>query len=217
MICLSARKVLIAILLTGVLAVAAAAPTAAAEKKFSSSGMPIASPPPAPPPQAISAKQQFNRYLIDAFGPIGWLRSAASAGISQATNDPPEWRQGMKGYGRRVGSKFGQHVIQETVLYGLSAPFGQDPTYYKCDCSGFGPRLGHAIISSFTALNRSEKRVFSVPRIIAPFAAGEIAANTWYPDRFGPKDGLRFGATSFATSIGVNIFKEFIFGGRQHP
>ena len=189
---------------------------ALANPKKSSSGMPIAAKAPAPP-APISGQQQFRRYLVDAFGPIGWLRSAASAGISQATDEPPEWGQGAKGYGRRLGSKFGQHVIQETVVYGLSAPFGQDPSYYKCDCSGFGPRLGHAIVSSFTALNRDEKRVFSVPRVIAPFAAGQVAANTWYPDRFGPKDGLRFGAISFATGIGTNIFKEFIFGGRRHP
>ncbi len=194
-----------------------AASPCSAEKRRSSSGMPIASSAPAPKPAPISGQDQFKRYLIDAFGPIGWLRAAASGAISQATDEPPEWGQGAKGYGRRVGSKFGQHVIQETVMYGLSAPFGQDPAYYKCDCSGFGPRLGHAIVSSFTALNRDEKRVFSVPRIIAPFAAGQVAANTWYPDRFGPKDGLRYGAQSFLTGIGVNIFKEFVFGGKRHP
>jgi len=188
----------------------------AAEPRRSSSGMPIASRP-AAPPAAMTPKKQFNRYLIDAFGPIGWLRAAASAGIAQAGDEPPEWGQGAKGYGRRVGSKFGQHVVQETVLYGFSAALRQDPAYYRCDCSGFGPRLGHAIVSSFTALNRDEKRVFSVPRIVAPFVAGQVAANGWYPSRFGPKDGLRFGATSFATGIGVNIFKEFIYGGRQHP
>ena len=181
--------------------------------------MPIASsaPAPAPAPSGSNGKREFQRYLVDAFGPIGWLRAAASAGIAQASDDPPEWRQGAKGYGRRVGSKFGQHVVQETVLYGLSAPFGQDPSYYRCDCSGFGPRLKHALISSFTAVNRDEHRVFSVPRVIAPFAAGQVAANGWYPDRFGPKDGLRMGAWSFATGVGVNIFKEFIYGARQHP
>lgn len=187
-----------------------------ANPRKSSSGMPIASSAPASPAPS-SGQQQFRRYLIDAFGPLGWLRAATSAGVAQANDEPPEWRQGAKGYGRRVGSKFGQHVIQETVVYGLSAPLGQDPAYYKCDCSGFGPRLGHAIVSSFTALNRDEKRVFSVPRIIGPFAAGQVAANGWYPDRFGPKDGLRFGATSFVTNIGANIFKEFIFGARRHP
>lgn len=212
----STRFRAISVFCAGALALLAASPSAA-EKKHSRSGMPIASSAPAPKPAPISGQDQFKRYLIDAFGPIGWLRAAASAGIAQASDEPPEWGQGAKGYGRRVGSKFGQHVIQETVMYGLSAPFGQDPAYYKCDCSGFGPRLGHAIVSSFTALNRDENRVFSVPRIVAPLAAGQVAANGWYPDRFGPKDGLRFGAWSFATGIGVNIFKEFIFGGKRHP
>lgn len=199
-----------------VIAASICAGTTAAETKRSSSGMPIASRAPSPAPP-LTGKKQFNRYLMDAFGPIGWLRAAASAGIAQASDDPPEWRQGARGYGRRLGSKFGQHIVQETVLYGLSAPLRQDPAYYRCDCSGFGPRFGHAIVSSFTALNRDEKRVFSVPRIVAPLAAGQIAANGWYPNRFGPKDGLRMGAMSFATGIGINIFKEFIFGGRPHP
>lgn len=178
--------------------------------------MPIATGEPVPP-HSPTGNERFRRYLFDAFGPIGWLRAAASGAVAQADNDPPEWGQGAKGYGRRVGSEFGQHVVQETVLYGFSAPFGQDPTYYRCECSGFLPRLGHAIVSSFTALNRDDNRVFSVPRVVAPFAAGQVAANGWYPDRFGPKDGLRMGTISLGAGVGVNVIKEFIAGGRKHP
>ena len=188
---------------------------AAGPKKVSSSGMPIAASEPAPP-HTSTGKDQFKRYLADAFGPGAWLGAGASAGAAQWDDSPPEWGQGAEGYGLRYGSAFGQGFVEKTILHGLSAPLGQDPTYYRCDCNGFFPRLGHALLSSFTALNGNDKRVFSVPRVVAPFAAGQIAANGWYPDRFGPKDGLRIGARAFGVNAALNVFKEFIYGGKRH-
>lgn len=185
-------------------------------KKFSNSGMPIASSEPSPP-HSLNGEERFNRYIKDAFGPMAWVRSAAAAGIAQARDNPPEWGQGAKGYGRRFASKFGQRLVKQSFLHGLSAPLGQDPRYYRCECTGLWPRVRHAVVSSVTALDRNDKRVFSAPQIVAPFAAGQVAANTWYPSRYGPKDGLRMGAVSLGTSLGVNVFKEFIAGGRKHP
>ena len=145
------------------------------------------------------------------------LSSAASAALEHSRNHPPEWLKTPGGFGRRMGSKYGEHVINTSTLYAVSAVFQQDPTYYKCECAGFGRRLGHAIISGITALSPDDKRQFAPGRVLGPLAGGMVAANTWYPDRFGPKDGLRFAAQSFGTQFAENIFKEFIIGGKRKP
>ena len=178
---------------------------------------PAGAPSSAPAPGKRSGGTIFKSYLYDAFGPIAILGSAFGAGIQHLRNEPPEWEQGARGYGRRIGSKFGEHAVSTTALYVVSAAFQQDPTYYKCECAGFGRRFGHAIISGITALSPDDKRQFAPGRIIGPLAGGMVSANTWYPDRFGPKDGLRFAAQAFATQFGENLFKEFIFGGKRKP
>ncbi len=193
--------------------------------RASRSTMPIAASVPEPaavPPAPLPLGKRtggeiFKHYLYDAFGPIAILGSAFGGLLEHSHNRPPEWLKTPGGYGRRWGSKFGEHVISTSTLYVVSAAFKQDPTYYKCECAGFGRRLGHAIISGITALSEDDKRQFAPGRVLGPLAGGMVSANTWYPDRFGPKDGLRFGAQAFASQFAENIFKEFIFGAKRKP
>src|SRR5579859_6588588 len=49
-----------------------------------------------------TAKIEFRNYLFDAFGPYPIAGAAFAAGINQADNTPPEWKQGAEGYGKRV-------------------------------------------------------------------------------------------------------------------
>ncbi len=50
---------------------------------------------------------KLRNYFFDAFGPYPIVGAALAAGISQADNAPPEWKQGAEGYGKRFGSAFG--------------------------------------------------------------------------------------------------------------
>jgi hypothetical protein len=153
-------------------------------------------------------------YAFDTFGPYPIAAAGVTAGINQFTNSPPEWGQGAAGFGKRFGSDFGIAVIATTTHYGLAEAFREDTLYYRCECSGLFPRLGYAVISTFTGRHGEDgHRAFSFSALVAPYAGSMIAVYTWYPDRFGPKDAFRMGNYSLLTYMGGNIALEFFYSG----
>jgi hypothetical protein len=159
-------------------------------------------------------KTKLHNYLFDAFGPYPIAGAAIAAGINQADNTPPEWKQGAEGYGKRVASNFGIAGVSITTRYALAEAFREDTLYYRCECKGVFPRLGHAVISTFTA-RRGENghRVFSFPSLIAPYAGTMTAVYAWYPGRYNAMDGFRMGNYSLLGYVGGNIALEFIYSG----
>jgi hypothetical protein len=161
-----------------------------------------------------SEGRKLHTYLFDAFGPYAILGAAFGGAIQQGTNSPPEWGQGMQGYGYRVGSTFGIELVTTTSRYALAEIFREDTAYYRCECTGFFPRLGHAVISTVTARRGEDgHRVFSFPALAAPYAGSETAALTWYPGRFNAMDGFRMGNFNLAGEAGKNVALEFVWGG----
>ncbi len=158
-----------------------------------------------------NARKRFTRYLDNTIGPTAFIGPAFGASINTASNNPPEWGKTGKGFGRRFASEFGKNVIQETTTYALDEAFKLDSSYYRSTKSGFGPRLRHAVVSSFTSRNKDGKAVFGFPRIAGIYASELIANETWYPNRFSAKDGFREGSISIGTNVIVNIFREFVF------
>ena len=159
-------------------------------------------------------KTKVQNYLFDAFGPYPIAGAAFGAGISQAYNTPPEWKQGAQGYSRRFGSDFGIAAISTTTRYGLAQAFKEDTLYYRCECKGVFPRLRHALISTLTARRGEDgHRVFSIPALIAPYAGSMTAVYAWYPGRYTGKDAFRMGNYTMLGYVGGNIGLEFLYSG----
>jgi hypothetical protein len=161
-------------------------------------------------------KTKLRNYFFDAFGPYAMVGSAVSGGINQADRTPPEWGQGAKAYGERVGSDFGIALVTTTTRYALAKVFREDTLYYRCECKGVFRRLGHAVISTVTARYGDDgRRRLSLATLVAPYAGTMTAAYGWYPNRFGFKDGMRMGNYTLLAFVGGNIAREFIYGGRH--
>ncbi len=159
-------------------------------------------------------KARLRNYYFDALGPYPIVGAALAAGINQADNTPPEWKQGATGYGKRFGSDFGIAAVTTTTRYGLARAFREDTLYYRCECKGVFPRLGHAVISTFTSRRGGDgHRVFSFPALVAPYAGTMTAVYGWYPGRYGAKDGFRMGNYSMLGYMGGNIALEFLYSG----
>jgi hypothetical protein len=159
-------------------------------------------------------KTKLKNYFFDTVGPYPIVGAALAAGINQADNTPPEWKQGAEGYGRRFGSNFGIAAVSTTTRYALAEALHEDTLYYRCECKGFFPRLSHAVISTFTARRGDDgHRIFSFPALVAPYAGTMTAVYGWYPDRYGPKDGFRMGNYSLLGYVGGNIALEFLYSG----
>ncbi len=156
----------------------------------------------------------LRNYTFDTFGPYAFAGTALVAGLDQATNTPPEWKQGFAGYADRFGSDFGIALVGTTARYGLAQAFREDTSYYRCACRGAFPRMRHAASSTFTARRGQDGHlVFSFPALVAPYAGATTAVFSWYPNRYGAKDALRMGNYSLLESIGANIALEFLYGG----
>ncbi|MGA8501134.1 MAG: hypothetical protein WB683_06270 [Candidatus Sulfotelmatobacter sp.] len=159
------------------------------------------------------ATKLYN-YVFDAFGPYSVAGAGFAAGLSQAYDTPPEWKQGAVGYSRRFGSDFGIAAITTTTRYGLAQAFHEDTVYYRCECKGVLPRLRHAVISTLTARRGQDGHsVFSFPALVAPYAGTMTAVYAWYPRRYDAEDALRMGNYTLLGYVGGNIALEFIYGG----
>jgi hypothetical protein len=159
-------------------------------------------------------KMMFSNYVFDAFGPYPIAGAALAAGIDQLNNAPPEWNQGVEGFGRRFGSDFAIAAVGTTTRYGLAEAFKEDTLYYRCECSGLFPRLRHAVVSTLTGRRGEDgHRVFSFPALVAPYAGSMTAVYGWYPNRFGAKDAFRMGNYSLLAYMGGNIALEFFYSG----
>jgi len=158
-----------------------------------------------------SASKRFHRYVKSTVGPLSLLKTAASAGLSQWDNDPLEWGQGAKGYGKRFASNIGGNAIRQTVTYGMSEALHLDTGFEKSKRKGFWPRMSDALVQNVTSRTRSGKRVISAPILVGAYAGSIIPAETWYPYRYSYKDGLRSGTFSLGAGFAMNLVREFLF------
>lgn len=162
------------------------------------------------PTQAI----KIHTYLFDTLGPYPIVGAGLAAGINQAYNTPPEWKQGVDGYARRFGSNFGIAAVSTTSRYLLAEAFREDTLYYRCQCTGFFPRLNHAVISTVIARRGEDgHRIFSIPSFVAPYAGTMTAVYAWYPNRFDARDGFRMGNYLLLEYAGANVALEFLSSG----
>jgi len=155
-----------------------------------------------------------KNYVFDAFGPFAFVGTVLTASLDQETNTPPEWKQGSGGYAKRFGSDFGIAVAGTTARYGAAAAFKDDTSYYRCECRGVFPRMGHAVLATLTARRgQNGHRIFSFPALAAPYVSSITAVYGWYPSRYGVKDAFRMGNYSLLESIGTNVGLEFLYSG----
>jgi len=67
-----------------------------------------------------------------------------------------------------------------------------------------------ALLQNVTSRTKSGKRVMSAPRFEGVYTGAIIPAETWYPERYSYKDGLRNGTTTLLTGFGINLMREFV-------
>lgn len=135
--------------------------------------------------------------------------------IQQISDNPPEWENNIKGFGRRFASNFGENAIQETTTYGIKEALKLDGKFYKNKRRDFGSRLKNALLSGVTARTPSGKRIFNPAPIIGNYAANLISTQVWYPKRFNYQDGFRQGTQNTGFTIGFGLINEFLLDREQ--
>jgi len=157
---------------------------------------------------------KLHTYVFDAFGLYPIAGSLAVAGIGEIDNSPSQWGQSPTGYVKRFASDLGIAATSTTTRYALAQAFKEDTLYYRCDCTGLLPRLGHVLLSSFTSRRSlNGYRAFSASALVSPYVGTEVAVHAWYPDNYGTRYALRMGNYNLLAGVGQNFMMEFFYGG----
>jgi hypothetical protein len=151
---------------------------------------------------------RFNNYLHELAGPRALIGIVGGGVLEQLR------RHDGTELGQRIASRATQQVAETSVRHGLAALMHRSTDYHYqfCECHGFGPRVGHALVETFTDRRADGSRAFSVPRIAGSYA-GSFAGLAWEHDR--SVGGVAAGATlSFGFQALFNIGRELTGVGR---
>jgi len=173
----------------------------------------------APAPTAVAytfptGSEMTHYWIRNVVGPRAGIGATFNASWKTwVSTSPTEWHRDAEGWFKRFGTSLLDNSINQSSLVLLSRAMGQDPRYYRCECSGVWPRTRHAVALGFTARNHSGDKVFSPAKIIAPFTGPLVTRSTIYPDSFGPGDAFTGSAGVYFLVGGVawNLIREFIW------
>jgi hypothetical protein len=156
-------------------------------------------------------QERFEWWARNMLGPSAVAGNLASAAWGQWVSDEPtEWPNDDDGYVKRLGVASATTAITETSFALLSATFRQDARYYRCPCSGLGPRIGHALKMTFVARTPDGSAAFSLAKTVSPFAGPLVTSTTLYPDGYTLADGALSGAYAVLMNAGWNLAREFV-------
>src|SRR3982075_3855464 len=89
----------------------------------------------------------------------------------------------------------------------------QDPSFTRCECTGVGLRLRHALASPFMARTRDGRHVFSFATVAGQAAEHVVPASTWYPPGRIISDGVVLGLAGVVAENGGDVGVQHKVGG----
>ncbi|HET6837147.1 MAG TPA: hypothetical protein VFH24_03830 [Gemmatimonadales bacterium] len=149
---------------------------------------------------------RLNNYLHDLAGPGAFLGVVGGGLLDQLWRKPSFWSDNAEGLARRIGSRATQTAVQVSVRHGLASVMGYSTDYQPCECRGFGPKVEHALLETFTDRRADGSRALSVPRIAGAYAGG-LTRLAWEPSRSGGEVALNT-TLSFGFTAVFNIARE---------
>ncbi len=160
------------------------------------------------PPQTV--KDKFKTATLDSFDYSSFIFVGMQAGIAQARNSYPEFRQGAVGYGRYYWHTFADTVNENLwVEFLIPAALHEDTRYYTLGRGNAAKRLGYSF--SRIAITRSDGggETFNAAEIVGAGAAAGISG-LYYPsrERTFTKTYQKW-ATNLLIDGGTFVFKEF--------
>lgn len=160
--------------------------------------------------QALTGKERWDLYLRDAFWSPGVFFKATGPALgAQLKNEPAAWGQGMEGYSKRFGNRFGRFALQETYEAAGAAILHHEVRYIRSERSGFLPRAAYALTANFVTYDRSGRRTPHIARVGSVVAA-EFTGNLWMPAGYrGTATAMRGVGVELGVSSAFNLVREF--------
>jgi hypothetical protein len=144
------------------------------------------------PPQ--SAKEKLWQTTQDSFDYSSFIFVGALAGVSQAENNVPEFRQGAAGYGRYYWHTFADQADENYwVEFIFPVVLHQDSRYYTRGRGGVVKRASYAFSRIVITRKDDVGETFNASEVIGAGASAGIS-NLYYPspERTWTKTGQRW-------------------------
>jgi hypothetical protein len=104
------------------------------------------------------------------------------AGLSQAEDEFPEYKQGVAGYGKRYGAAFADQVSSGFFSnYFYPVLFKDDPRYFRLGKGSTMHRLGYALVQEVVCHTDAGGRSFGWSNTLGALSAGGVS-NLYYPE-----------------------------------
>jgi hypothetical protein len=159
----------------------------------------------------LTSSQKFKVVARSSFDYVEYPWYGALAGIGQAENSEPGFRQGAAGYGKRYGASFADGTIENFMTSAvLPSLLREDPRFYQSGTGTFWRRTGYAISRIFVTRTDSGHEQFNFSEVIGSGLSAGISTYTYHPraDRNLPN-----AATVWGTLVGYDtlttVVKEF--------
>jgi len=151
-----------------------------------------------------------TKYVKDTFGRRAAISTGVSATIGEVRNAPHEWGRGIAGFGKRVASGFGTHVVKNTIEFGVASARHEKMGYERSGKQGFGPRLQYALLSTvITRKTTTGEKTPAMGRISGAFGSGLIS-RAWQPARLRTvSSGFATGGIMLGVDAGTHVIREF--------
>jgi hypothetical protein len=149
---------------------------------------------------------RFSNYLRDLAGPSTMVKVVGGSLVNQLWRQPADGDNDSESVAKAMASRAAQTAVQETVRHGLAAVMQHSTDYQPCGCKGFGPKVEHALLETFTDRRPDGTRAIALPALAGAYA-GNFGRLAWDHDRDAADAAL--GATvSIGFSALFNIARE---------
>jgi hypothetical protein len=132
----------------------------------------------APP---LATGEKFHLFARSAFDPVEFGLVGLQAGLSQAENEFPEYRQGAEGYGKRYGAALADEVSAGFFSnFFYPALLKEDPRYFRLGQGTLKHRIRYALTQELICHTDRGGRSFAFSNVLGALSAGGLS-NAYYP------------------------------------
>lgn len=156
----------------------------------------------------LDLKQKYLYSLDRVIGPSRLIGFVAHAAFDQIWKKPEQWGSEPESFPVRMASHFGDHLLKETIGFGVRVADGEDPRYFRSGHGSALKRTEYALTRTFWVHRDGGTMMPAYSLLVANYATPAIV-HEWRP---GPFDGMlefRAGTIGLGIATVTNVWHEF--------
>jgi hypothetical protein len=157
----------------------------------------------------LTARQKLHIASQDSFDYPTVILAGAFAGLGQWTGEEPSFGQGLKGYGHRLITNYGDQAMGNMFTEGVfPVLLHEDPRYFRRGTGTIVSRAGYALSRVLVTHKDSGGRHFNYSEWLGNASTVAIS-NAYYPDSRTASENANKLLTLVGTDAVSQVLKEF--------